>query len=92
MQNLPPPQTRGGGELKNNAKFWNPTITPSGRNVCGMESNKKKNRRKIKYLIIKGKKYNNGCGTDQGNLEYITRALNPNHLNQSRLTHLVCFI
>ena len=54
---IPTPQTRGGGELKNNARFWNPTITPSGRNVCGMESNKKKNRRKIKYqfnLIIKG--------------------------------------
>ena len=71
MKNPPPHQTRGGGELKNNARFWNPTITPSGRNVCGMESNKKKNRRKIKYLIIKGKKYNNGCGTDPSCLLYM---------------------
>ena len=56
-----------------------------------MESNKKKNRRKIKYqfnIIIKGEKYNNGCGTDQGNLVYITRALNPNHTISSKAVPL----
>ena len=67
-------------EMKEEKKEENCHVLTTARRTD--EGRGKKNRRKIKYqfnIIIKGEKYNNGCGTDQGNLVYITRALNPNH-------------